>query len=52
VGSWIDLWEVLQLYARGALKLKAETHPLEDVNEVLDALRQGDITGRAVLVPS
>ncbi len=51
VGSWIDLWEVLQLHARGAVTLRTETHPLERVNEVLDRLRQGDITGRAVLVP-
>jgi NAD+-dependent secondary alcohol dehydrogenase Adh1 len=51
VGSWIDLWEVLQLHARGALKLRSETFPLEEVNDVLDRLRQGDVTGRAVLVP-
>jgi NAD+-dependent secondary alcohol dehydrogenase Adh1 len=51
VGSWIDLWEVLQLHARGRLTLKTETHPLEKVNEVLGRLREGDITGRAVLVP-
>jgi hypothetical protein len=31
--------------------LRTETHPLEAVNDVLDALRAGDITGRAVLVP-
>jgi NAD+-dependent secondary alcohol dehydrogenase Adh1 len=51
VGSWIDLWEVLQLHARGRLTLKTEMHALEDVNEVLARLREGDITGRAVLVP-
>jgi NAD+-dependent secondary alcohol dehydrogenase Adh1 len=51
VGSWIDLWEVMQLHARGRLTLKTETHRLEDVNEVLARLREGDITGRAVLVP-
>jgi NAD+-dependent secondary alcohol dehydrogenase Adh1 len=51
VGSWIDLWEVMQLHARGRLTLKTETHALEDVNEVLGRLREGDITGRAVLVP-
>jgi NAD+-dependent secondary alcohol dehydrogenase Adh1 len=51
VGSWIDLWEVLQLHARGTLTLKTETHPLEDVNDVLSMLREGEITGRAVLVP-
>ena len=51
VGSWIDLWELLQLHGRGDLRLVTETHPLEDVNTVLDALRAGDVTGRAVLVP-
>jgi NAD+-dependent secondary alcohol dehydrogenase Adh1 len=51
VGSWVDLWEVLQLHARGTLTLKTETFPLEQVNDVLLMLRQGDITGRAVLVP-
>jgi NAD+-dependent secondary alcohol dehydrogenase Adh1 len=51
VGSWIDLWEVLQLQARGTLMLKSETYVLDDVNDVLAMLREGDITGRAVLVP-
>ncbi len=51
VGSWIDLWEVMQLHARGKLTLKTETHRLEDVNDVLDMLREGAVTGRAVLVP-
>jgi NAD+-dependent secondary alcohol dehydrogenase Adh1 len=51
VGSWIDLWELLQLHARGAVTLRSETHPLDAVNDVLDALRAGDVTGRAVLVP-
>jgi D-arabinose 1-dehydrogenase-like Zn-dependent alcohol dehydrogenase len=31
--------------------LRTETHPLESVNEVLDRLREGEVTGRAVLVP-
>lgn len=51
VGNWIDLWEVLQLHARGAVTLRSETHPLEEVNDVLERLRHGDVTGRAVLVP-
>jgi NAD+-dependent secondary alcohol dehydrogenase Adh1 len=51
VGSWIDLWELLQLHARGVVTLRSETHPLDAVNDVLDALRAGDVTGRAVLVP-
>jgi len=51
VGTWIDLWELLQLHAQGTVELRTETHPLDDVNEVLDSLRGGDVTGRAVLVP-
>ena len=51
VGNWIDLWELLQLHGRGDVTLRTETHPLDDVNDVLDALRRGDITGRAVLIP-
>ncbi len=51
VGSWIDLWELLQLHARGDVTLRTETHALEQVNDVLDRLRAGEVTGRAVLVP-
>jgi NAD+-dependent secondary alcohol dehydrogenase Adh1 len=51
VGNWIDLWELLQLHARDEVVLRKETHPLEDVNEVLRSLREGEVTGRAVLVP-
>ena len=51
VGTWVDLWEVMQLHARGKLTLKTETHRLEDVNDVLAKLREGEVTGRAVLIP-
>ncbi len=51
VGSWIDLWELLQLHAAGRVTLKTEMHPLDEVNDVLGKLRDGEITGRAVLVP-
>ena len=51
VGNWIDLWEVLRLHASGAVTLRSERHPLEEVNDVLEKLRQGEVTGRAVLVP-
>jgi NAD+-dependent secondary alcohol dehydrogenase Adh1 len=52
VGTWIDLWELLQLHAAGKVVLKTETHPLDSVNDVLAKLRDGEVTGRAVLVPS
>jgi NAD+-dependent secondary alcohol dehydrogenase Adh1 len=51
VGSWPDLWEVLQLHARGRIELRTETHPLEAINDVLGRLRAGAVTGRAVIVP-
>ena len=51
VGSWIDLWELLQLHAAGRITLRSETHRLDDVNDVLAKLRDGEVTGRAVLVP-
>ena len=51
VGNWIDLWELLELHGRGEITLRTETHGLDDVNEVLGRLRDGDVTGRAVLVP-
>ena len=51
VGAWPDLWEILQLHAAGRLQLRSETHPLSKINDVLERLRAGEITGRAVLVP-
>ncbi|HEX7626183.1 MAG TPA: NAD(P)-dependent alcohol dehydrogenase [Gaiellaceae bacterium] len=51
VGTWIDLYELLQLHAAGKVTLKTETHPLDSVNEVLAKLHDGEVTGRAVLVP-
>ncbi len=51
VGTWIDLWELLQLHAAGRIVLKTEVHPLDSVNDVLAKLRAGEVTGRAVLVP-
>jgi NAD+-dependent secondary alcohol dehydrogenase Adh1 len=51
VGTWLDLWEVMQLHGTGRLVLKTESHPLDAVNDVLAKLREGEITGRAVLIP-
>ena len=51
VGTWLDLWEVMQLHGPGRLVLKTESHPLDAVNDVLAKLRDGEVTGRAVLVP-
>jgi NAD+-dependent secondary alcohol dehydrogenase Adh1 len=52
VGTWLDLWEIMQLHAAGRIVLKTESHPLDSVNDVLAKLHDGEITGRAVLVPT
>ena len=51
VGTWVDLYELLQLQAAGKVTLKTEQHPLDSVNDVLAKLHDGEVTGRAVLVP-
>lgn len=51
VGTWIDLWELLALHAAGRVTLKTETYSLDSVNDVLEKLSAGEVTGRAVLVP-
>jgi len=52
VGSWPDLWELVQLHGAGRVRVRSRTYPLEAVNQVLDELRAGEIKGRAVLVPA
>jgi NAD+-dependent secondary alcohol dehydrogenase Adh1 len=52
VGSWTDLWEVMQLHAHGRIEPRTQTYRLDEINDVLAALREGEVTGRAVLVPS
>jgi NAD+-dependent secondary alcohol dehydrogenase Adh1 len=51
VGTWTDLWELMQLHAAGGIELRTETHSLDDVNDVMAKLREGEVTGRAVLTP-
>ena len=51
VGTWVDLYELLELHVAGKVMLKTELHPLDSVNDVLAKLRDGEVTGRAVLVP-
>lgn len=48
-GTREDLREVLQLAADGKLKCQVERRPLEQVNDVFDQMRRGQITGRVVL---
>jgi propanol-preferring alcohol dehydrogenase len=49
VGTRQDLREVLAMAAAGKIRCRIATHPLADVNAVLNQLRRGEISGRAVL---
>jgi NAD+-dependent secondary alcohol dehydrogenase Adh1 len=51
VGTWPDLYELLELHSAGKVVLRTERHRLEEVNDVLEMLRRGEVFGRAVLVP-
>jgi len=51
VGTREDLREVLALGAAGKLRCQTATRPLAEVNEVLEQLRNGRVSGRIVLVP-
>ncbi|NOT58923.1 MAG: zinc-dependent alcohol dehydrogenase [Acidobacteria bacterium] len=49
VGTRADLEAVLAMAAEGKLKCHYETRPLEAINEVFDAMKAGQLTGRVVL---
>ncbi|GAB7388175.1 NAD(P)-dependent alcohol dehydrogenase [Bacillaceae bacterium] len=51
VGNYVELYELMQLHARGKIKVHATKYPLEEANDVLRLLHEGRINGRAVLVP-
>lgn len=51
VGTREDLREVLALGATGKVRCQTATRPLAEVNEVLEQLRNGQVSGRIVLVP-
>jgi propanol-preferring alcohol dehydrogenase len=51
VGTRGDLEEVLALGAAGKVRCQTATRPLAQVNEVLEQLRHGQVSGRIVLLP-
>jgi alcohol dehydrogenase, propanol-preferring len=51
VGTREDLRHVLALAAAGKIHCQTATRPLAQINEVLEQLRHGQISGRIVLVP-
>jgi len=51
VGTREDLRKVLAMAAAGKLRCQTTARPLAQVNEVLEHLRHGQVSGRIVLVP-
>ncbi len=49
VGTREDVREVLELAALGKFRCQIETRSLEQINETLDEMKQGKISGRIVL---
>jgi len=51
VGTRQDMRELLAMAAAGNVRCQVTTRPLAQVNEVLEQLRHGQVSGRMVLVP-
>jgi NAD+-dependent secondary alcohol dehydrogenase Adh1 len=51
VGTWAELLELMELAHRGLVQLEIQEFDLVDANTTLRALLEGNIKGRAVLVP-
>ncbi len=51
VGTYNDLEELMNLTARGLVKLHTATYPLDAVNEAIQDLNTGKLRGRGILVP-
>jgi alcohol dehydrogenase, propanol-preferring len=49
-GNYNDLTEVLVLAAAGKVKHTITTLRLDGINDMVDALRRGDVVGRQVVV--
>jgi propanol-preferring alcohol dehydrogenase len=52
VGTREDLRAVLAMAAAGKVRCQVAARPLAEVNEALDQLRRGQVSGRLVLAPS
>jgi propanol-preferring alcohol dehydrogenase len=51
IGTRLDMREVLQIASAGKIKISTQTFPLSQAQDALRKLKQGEIEGRAVLLP-
>lgn len=50
-GNYNELYEVIKLAKHGKISHSIQEFPLTEINEAVDMLRNGEIKGRAVIVP-
>ncbi len=51
-GNYNELCEVIELARQGKVKHTIQTFSLEDINDAINLLKSGQITGRAVITPN
>jgi NAD+-dependent secondary alcohol dehydrogenase Adh1 len=51
VGTWSELYELMELANKGLVKLSMQEYKLDDANKRFMILTKGKVKGRAVLVP-
>lgn len=51
IGSMGSMKELIEMAEKSKIKILHQEHPLEEIGSVLEKLRQGEILGRAILVP-
>ena len=51
VGTWSELYELMELANKGLVKLSMQEYKLDQANKALHDLNNGQVKGRAVLVP-
>ena len=51
VGTWAELYELMELANRGKVTLSMQEYRLDEANKALHDLNTGNVKGRAVLVP-
>ncbi len=51
IGSYTDLAELMALAARGEVRLRTSTYPLDAINDAVADLNEGRLRGRGILIP-
>ena len=51
IGTRSDMLETLKIASAGKVKVISKSYPLSEASTILERLKRGEITGRAILVP-